>query len=96
MNKWMIFAGVVLLILFFKPEAINNVFGKKNVTQQAIPKEVNVADEVIVPMNPNFLGTPSNKYGVFPCNYDSDCKIYFDCDTCFCDKASGDCYTTGG
>lgn len=38
------------------------------------------------------IGKPSNQFGLFNCERDSDCSLYMNCNTCICNPSDGMCY----
>lgn len=87
------FATIVLLVLvgavIFFPQKIGSFINKENVSITPTTTTTTLEEQIIV--DPAVLGYPCNKYGCFPCNFNTDCVIYFDCETCICEKDSGNC-----
>ena len=105
MNWLIVILAILVLGLYFYPAqtkgSIEGVytFAKdkvqgSNITSNIVNNVVGNPEETTTTTIPiNYLGKPQNFGGVFDCGYDSDCKIYFDCTSCYCEEETGQCYT---
>lgn len=106
MDNWFIYVIIgIVALYFFQPQIFTNLtssipFFNNNVsivnTTTTIPESVVTTTTMVFQsvVNGSDLGRPSNNYGFFNCNYDSDCTIYLECTDCKCRVSDGMCYNS--
>ena len=105
MDNWFMYIVIGIVVLyFFQPSIFTNLtanipFFNNNsstTTSTTVPDSVTtttiISSQSVI--NGSDLGRPSNNYGFFNCNYDSDCTIYLECTDCKCRVSDGMCYNT--
>lgn len=90
-----IFAGITDNIPFLSGNTQNNTNQTYYTSNTTTTNLQSIATtESTTTTQPGDIGKPTNNYGQFNCQYDSDCTIYLECTDCKCRTTDGICYNT--